>query len=85
MWREHGLLGVIEAGVICVVALYAPLHKLLPVSTKHSVCHLRRQETLTVTVRIKLQRGSVTELRHWGQRLLQILHIHCNGLHFGLI
>lgn len=40
--REHGLLAVVEAGVVRVVTLYASLHKLLPVSTKHAACHLRK-------------------------------------------
>ena len=44
VWREHGLLGVVEAGVVRVVALYPSLHKLLPVSTKHTSCHLRDKD-----------------------------------------
>lgn len=55
VWREHGLLGVIKAGVVRIVALNASLHKLLPVSTKHTACHLRRQEMVRETIRIKPQ------------------------------
>lgn len=39
--REHGLLAVVEARVVRVVAVQPPLHELLPVSTKHAACRLR--------------------------------------------
>lgn len=57
MWREHGLLGEVEAGLVRVVALYPTLHKLLPVSTKHAACHLgnQTQETVRLTNRLTLQ------------------------------
>lgn len=43
--REHGLLAVVETGVVRVVTLYPSLHKLLPVSTKHAACHLGNKTT----------------------------------------
>lgn len=55
VWREHGLLAVVEAGVVGVLALYPSLHELLPVSTKHSVSPAGRRRrgggggVLTVT------------------------------------
>lgn len=77
--REHGLLGVVEAGVVRVVALYAPLHKLLPVSTKHPACHLRKQETLAVTIRIKPAAALRQTL--WMKRLSSACMWSKKGLH----
>lgn len=54
--REHGLWAVVEAGLVRVVALYPSLHKLLPVSTKHPVCHLRnpKKERMRADRNLKL-------------------------------